>query len=68
VMQRQPAIPETVDAPVYAFQTAQAPGTLQTVGGQWATDPAARHQYRWWSGTAWTEHVSDGGATSIDFL
>jgi len=25
-----------------------------------------RHQYRYWSGTEWTEHVEDDGVPAID--
>lgn len=38
-------------------------GTSQ---GRWATDLFARHQYRFWDGTAWSEHVADNGALSTD--
>ncbi len=34
----------------------------------WTPDPSGRHQLRYWSGTAWTEHVSDNGAVSTDPL
>jgi len=33
---------------------------------QWAADPIGRHQHRYWDGSRWTEHVSDGGVASID--
>lgn len=26
----------------------------------WYPDPWSAHEYRWWSGTAWTEHVAQG--------
>jgi hypothetical protein len=29
---------------------------------QWAADPTAKHDYRYWDGSEWTEHVSDGDA------
>ena len=58
----------TAQTPFYATPTRQAPGVLQTVGAQWAPDPAGRHQHRWWSGTAWTESVSDNGVSSTDPL
>ena len=29
---------------------------------RWAPDPLGRHQYRYWDGTQWTEHVSDNGS------
>jgi hypothetical protein len=32
----------------------------------WHVDPSGRHQLRWHDGTAWTNHVSDEGATSTD--
>ena len=35
-------------------------------GGAWHPGPSGRHELRWWDGTAWTPHVSDGGVTSID--
>lgn len=35
---------------------------------QWHPDPTRRHQHRYWDGTAWTEHVADDGAVSLDPL
>src|SRR5919107_369915 len=32
----------------------------------WLPDPSGGHELRYWSGTAWTEHVSDQGATSVE--
>lgn len=32
----------------------------------WNTDPTGRHELRYWSGSAWTAHVSDAGVTSED--
>jgi len=32
----------------------------------WHPDPYGRHEHRYWDGLRWTEHVSDGGRTSID--
>lgn len=34
----------------------------------WRADPTGRHQYRYWSGSAWTKHVSDEGTRSVDPL
>jgi hypothetical protein len=34
----------------------------------WATDPSGRHQYRWFSGTKWTDWVGDNGQQSSDPL
>ena len=32
----------------------------------WAADPLGRHQYRYWDGAQWTEHVADNGMNGID--
>jgi len=46
---------------------AQAPGTGFTgTDPGWFTDPFVRHEQRYWSGTAWTEHVQDRGTPSVD--
>jgi uncharacterized RDD family membrane protein YckC len=34
----------------------------------WYVDPSGRHEHRYWSGSAWTEHVADGGQPSVDPL
>jgi Protein of unknown function (DUF2510) len=34
----------------------------------WQPDPSGRHEYRYWDGSAWTDDVSDAGATSLDPL
>lgn len=33
---------------------------------RWAPDPLGRHQYRYWDGAQWTEHVADDGRNSLD--
>ena len=32
----------------------------------WYPDPVRKHEFRYWSGAAWTEHVSDQGRMAID--
>jgi hypothetical protein len=32
----------------------------------WQPDPSGRHEYRYWDGSAFTDNVSDKGATSVD--
>jgi uncharacterized protein YxjI len=32
----------------------------------WYADPFGRHEYRYYDGTTWTEHVSSHGKTSVD--
>ena len=34
----------------------------------WHPDPTSAHEYRWWDGERWTEHVADGGQASVDPL
>jgi len=34
--------------------------------GSWHPDPAQRHQFRFWDGAAWTDHVSDNGVVGSD--
>jgi hypothetical protein len=34
----------------------------------WHPDPGGTHQLRYWDGTMWTDHVSDGGVQSVDAL
>lgn len=43
------------------------PSTWPT-GVGWYPDPTQRHQYRQWTGDAWGDDVSDGGALSKDPL
>lgn len=39
-----------------------------TVAAGWHKDPIGSHELRYWDGSAWTEHVSDQGAMSIEPL
>lgn len=32
----------------------------------WYPDPTGRHEYRYWDGSAWTDHVADAGEASTD--
>ena len=34
----------------------------------WESDPTTRHEYRWWDGEKWTEHVADNGMQFLDHL
>lgn len=34
----------------------------------WYGDPGGRYQYRWWSGSAWSEHVATDGQQATDSL
>lgn len=35
---------------------------------QWLPDPTGKHELRYWSGEAWTEHVADDGVQGTDLL
>jgi Protein of unknown function (DUF2510) len=50
-----PAAPATAPA---ATPAPSAPG--------WAADPFGRHQWRYWDGSRWTDHVADGSTQSTD--
>ena len=42
-------------------------GTARTgIPAGWMPDPSGRHQERYWSGMAWTEHVRTTGAPGTD--
>ena len=45
--------------------TAAANGHTGIPAG-WLVDPSGKHQQRYWSGTAWTEHVADDGVPGLD--
>jgi hypothetical protein len=53
----------------HASDVADAPSggvTFTGIAPGWLTDPSGRHERRYWSGSAWTEHVTDGGVPGID--
>lgn len=44
-------------------------GTVPAVADAgWKPDPGGAHEWRWWDGTSWSSHVSDGGVQSDDPL
>ena len=43
-----------------------APATGTGTAPAWFRDPFVKHQYRYWSGSEWTEHVEDDGVPAID--
>lgn len=40
----------------------------QTNPPGWHPDPMGRHEYRYWDGSQWSDHVSDRGTTGVDPL
>jgi hypothetical protein len=39
---------------------------MSDIPAGWQPDPRGRHEYRYWDGTQWTDHVSDQGEVSQD--
>ena len=42
------------------------PPVPPTHPANWYPDPMGRHEYRYWNGTVWTEHVSNQGVQTTD--
>jgi hypothetical protein len=59
-----------VEAPGDEGTEARDEGSVPTPGAPpvaaWYADPARRHQFRYWDGTAWTGNVATNGVTSWD--
>jgi hypothetical protein len=32
----------------------------------WLRDPFFKHEYRYWSGSEWTDHITDNGVPGVD--
>jgi hypothetical protein len=67
VTSRQELQQATAPAPASAVASAAAvaaPGVLPPAG--WYIDPRGRYDWRYWSGTSWSEWVATDGETSID--
>jgi hypothetical protein len=41
-------------------------GPMNSPASGWQRDPTARHEYRYWDGSRWTDDVSDRGVTATD--
>lgn len=61
---------------VVQFSAATAPSTATSLQDhittsnpqRWMPDPTGRHELRYWSGSEWTDHVSDAGVPGSDQL
>jgi hypothetical protein len=57
-------------SPEQASQARENDMDEQSPGGSpaanWYPDPCGRHEFRYWDGAAWTQHVSDSGQPSVD--
>jgi Protein of unknown function (DUF2510) len=67
-----PASPLTDRAPVTQASDAvdEPSGKIAFTGiaPGWLIDPSGRHEKRYWSGSEWTEHVTDRGVPGTDPL
>ena len=39
---------------------------MSTSPAAWHPDPLGRHEFRYWDGKVWTQHVANGGQASVD--
>lgn len=56
--------PEKQAADAAALRAAISPPSATPAG--WWPDPYGRHQYRYWDGIRWTEHVTSNGQQMVD--
>ena len=56
--------PQYPSAPPLPYQPGGGGPPVREAG--WHPDPLGRHQYRYWDGTNWSDHVADNGVTSWD--
>ena len=47
-------------------QQTQLPTFTEQALASWLPDPTARHQHRYFDGSAWTDNVADNGVASVD--
>ena len=49
-------------------ESAAEPDTIDDAPNpaRWMADPTRRHQMRFWSGTSWSDRVSDDGVYTVD--
>ena len=57
------ALPVAVEAPIAIAPP--EPKTPPPLFG-WYPDPSGKHQFRYWDGRHWSEHVANGGVAAID--
>lgn len=57
---------EDLAAPMVSPAPTASSSAVVSVPAGWNPDPHGRHELRYWDGSLWTEHVSDGGVQSVD--
>ena len=63
---RRPGHPADGSPDAVADEGSSTGAALGGTAPGWFRDPFVRHEHRYWSGTAWTEHVQDRGVPGID--
>jgi hypothetical protein len=62
----RPSAPLPPGAGIRVFPIPLIPPVGEVHPPTWAPDPTGRHQWRWWSGVGWTDHVGDDGVAGED--
>ena len=62
------AVVETASPEPAPQAVTPTPAAQPLPAADWYADPMARHQYRYWNGTAWTDDVADNGVAAKDPL
>ena len=58
---------EKVRRPASALASANSSeAPAQSIPAGWFADPSGRHQWRYWDGSSWTDHVGNDGSASLD--
>jgi hypothetical protein len=63
-----PRAPLPPGAGIRVYPIPMGPTPVSAAPAAWAPDPTGRHQWRWWSGAVWTDHVADDGEVGEDPL
>ena len=61
-----PRAPLPPGAGIRVYPIPMGPTPVSAAPAAWAPDPTGRHQWRWWSGAVWTDHVADDGEVGED--
>jgi hypothetical protein len=64
----EPAVEAAAPSPEPAPVAEARPAAQPLPAADWYEDPMKRHQYRYWDGSSWTDHVADNGVAALDPL
>lgn len=62
----QMQVPTIAGIAYHEYEVTPPPPPAPSVPAGWYADPSGRHQYRYFDGHDWTEHVANNGVASID--